>query len=151
VKTSKTANRRGITLVETLAAALIVSIAVGGAVSLYTSMLTLTKNTRDATTGAQLARHTTENIRMDGFTNAVDGTSTLYYGSAGTLSSASTTRSGTSYYSVTTTISTDKTQTSTTGTRIAPLALRTVTITVRRLTDNSVLETWGSYLARGGV
>lgn len=141
----------GITLLEVLASALVVSIALTGAVSLFSSMLTLTRNTRDGSTAAELARHTEEKLRMDGFLNVTEGSTTVYYNSSGTIASASSTRAGTSYYSVTTTVSTDKTQSSTGGSRIAPLALRTATVTVRRLSDNQVLESWGTYFARGGV
>jgi Tfp pilus assembly protein PilW len=140
-----------VTVVEVLAAALIVSVAVAGAVSLYVAMLTMTRTNRDGTTASELARYATEQARFKGFTNLADGSSVRYYNSSGAISSEASSSGSSSYFSVTTAVSTDKTQSSTTGSRISPLALRTVTVTVRRLSDSRTLETWGTYLARGGV
>lgn len=138
-------------MVEVLAASLIVSVAVTGSVSLFFEMLNMTRGNRDGTAAAELARYASEQAHFKGFQMLVDGTTVRYYNSSGTISSEATSQASSSYFSVTTVVSSDKTQTSSSGNRISPLALRTVTVTVRRLSDNRTMEKWGTYFARGGV
>ncbi|RYG32222.1 type II secretion system protein [bacterium] len=134
--------RRGITLIETMAAALIVTISMTGTVAVFFAVSTMTNRTSQSSVAVSIARRRIEEVRKLGFRTAdlPDGTTTLYYDMNG--NGGVTTKTSAHAFSATTVVSTD-------GTGNA--ALRTVIVTIRRLSDNAVIETTGTYLAWGGV
>lgn len=140
---------RAIALVEVLAAVLITSVTVLGAVGLYAGISHMTQNTNDDSTAESLCRRGVEEAKSPGFANLVDGTTVKYYDENG--GGGSTTKSSTSRFSVTTTVSSDLIEKNGSSVCASADALRTLTVVVRRLTDNSVLEQTATYLARGGV
>lgn len=154
--------RQAAGLVEVLVAGIILSVCVAAIVSVFYFGFQVTQHSDDKSVGYNIARLELERIRVEGFDNAVivrdgvgvitsrglDGTETLYYDSTG----AKLATSSGAFYSVTVVITSDKLDTvSGGGQRPADDALRTVIVTVRRISDSSVVHKDGTSIARSGV
>jgi Tfp pilus assembly protein PilV len=135
--------------VEVLVASLITAVAMLGAVNVFASASRMTQNTAELSIGVSLARRVIEEAKGPGFPYLNDGTTITYYDRNG--EGASTTKGSVHRFTVTRVVSSDKLQTSTTVTRPAGNALRTLTVTVRRIPDNAVMAQTGTYLCRGGI
>jgi len=131
---------------ETLVASLIAAIAILGAMMTFFRIMTLADVSNENSIAYSLARQGIELVKDDGFWYASNGTTVMYYDVKG-LNGSSTANSATDRFSVTTVISTDTMN----GSAPADTALRTVVVTVKRRPDDTVLETTGTYLVRGGI
>ena len=143
--------KRGITLVEILASSLILAVSLTAAIKLFAFSMTLVEKTGDEGIAYNIARRALENTRQKGFKyqNLPDGSTTLYYDSLGN-NQASASFTGAKFKLVQS-VSSDKMATLPTGTVPADNALRAVVIQVYRLPENELLQTTGTYLARGGI
>ncbi|RYG45943.1 type II secretion system protein [bacterium] len=137
--------RRGITLIETLISSLIVTISMTGTMAMFFAVSNMSNRTSQATVAAAIARRRIEEVRYMGFQNQPEGTSVQYFDMTG--SGGAGVRSLGEFFSATTVVS----STALSGTTPTKTALRTVTVTVRRVSDNAVLESTGTYLAWGGI
>jgi len=147
---TKTSRRRGITLIDTLVATMIVTVAMVGSVGIFMASSNMTNNVVVNTVGASLARRGIEEARSQGFVwcttdnGAVpcDGTTTAYYDNHGQVLANST---GSAY-----TVTTSVTSSSLTSGVPDSTSLRTVIVTVKNAAG-STLYTTGSYLTWGGI
>jgi Tfp pilus assembly protein PilV len=136
--------RRGVTLVETLIASLIVTITLFGAVALFGAAYTQNNLTAEDSIAAAIAKREIEEAKNLGFLNLPEGETTSYFDAYG--EGGGTTKLATSVYAATL----DVDSTALSGSAPTTAALRVVTVTVKRASDNAVLETTGTYLAWGG-
>jgi type II secretory pathway pseudopilin PulG len=131
-------------MIETLVATAIITVAMLGSVGVFMGTATLTARTTEAATAATLARRGIEEAKNLGFANLVEGSTVRYYdvnGGGGAFTTATTDR-----FKVTTTV----TSSSITNGVVDQMALRTAIVTVRRKSDNTLLETTGTYFSWGG-
>ena len=149
-KATRRRRRRGIAFVEVLVASAILAVSLAGVASMWYFSYNMSTTTDTRGAAYAIGRHVLEEIKETGFRYASEGTTTLYYDSNG--GSASTTSSRSSAYQVTVVITSDKFSTSTSGGTVpADDALRTVVLTVTRLSDNTTVYQTGTYLVRSGV
>ncbi|WP_227625120.1 type IV pilus modification PilV family protein [Fimbriimonas ginsengisoli] len=141
---SRSQRSRGITMIETLIATVIVTVAMLGAVGIFMSVATLSANTAQASTAETIARRAIEEAKNLGFANLPEGSTTRYFDINGAGGATST--SPTDRFKVVTTVSSDVIS----GGVVDKTALRTVIVTVISTTDNKTLETTGTYFAWGG-
>jgi uncharacterized protein (TIGR02598 family) len=154
--------RRGASIIEVLIAISIMGVCIAALTSLFLFSFNLTRNSDERSTGYNIARRELERIRSEGFKNTIivrdsdgnitsqgrDGTEVIYYSNQGTRLSSS---SGATY-SATVVVTSDKLDTlSGGGTRPAADALRTVIVTVRKISNSSVVFTDGTFIVRSGV
>jgi Tfp pilus assembly protein PilV len=152
----------GVHLVEVLVASAIMSVSLAAIVSMFVFGYRITQHSDDTSIAYNVCRQELERVRLEGFKNTVlvrdvngvvisrglDGTETFYYSLNGTKLENSTGAA----YSVIITIISDKFDTITGGVlRPADDSLRTVTVVVTRLSDNTVVHREGTYLSRSGV
>lgn len=136
-------SERGLAMMDTLAASLIITVAMVGSVGVFFNVLNLTQRTVEASTASNLARRTIEDAKVLGFDDLADGSTTRYYNTNGGVLSNSTGAS----FKVTQTVTTDTYDSDGTP---ADSALRTLLVTVQRQSDSTTLETTATYLAKGG-
>lgn len=129
-------------MIETLVATTIITTSLFGAMSVFLGVSNLTRVTAQSSVAASLARRGIEEAKNKGFANLTDGTTTQYFDKDGATVGASVNTG----YAATTVISTDIVTSGVPD----KTALRTVVVTVKRSSDNTVLETAGTYLAWGG-
>jgi Tfp pilus assembly protein PilV len=156
------ANRkRAFGIVEVLVAGVLLTVSLAAIASMFTFGFRVTKRTDDQSVAYNISRKELERIRSEGFSNAVivrdvngvvtskgrDGSETIYYNANGTKLANSTGAA----YSVAISIVSDSFDTVGGIQRPAGDALRTVTLTVRSLADNTVVLTDGTFLARSGL
>lgn len=137
--------QRGLTYIETLVATAIVTVTMLGTVGILVNVGTLTSRTSERSTAMSLARRGIEEAKDLGFANLAEGTITRYYDVNGSGGLTTATPS-TDQFKVATAVSSDALS----GGVPTQTALRTVTVTVSRASDNTVLEKTGTYLAWGG-
>lgn len=140
---------RGSGLVELLVASLLLCIGLMGLVNTWAFSFRVTQNTDDRGVAYVLARQAMERVKMSGFTNTAEGTSTAYY-----TAGQATTTVGSAYFTVTTSVVSDQVQSGTAGVAGAtpgPEALRTVTVTVQLSASGQKLFTTSTYLVRAGI
>lgn len=82
---SRSNRRRGATIIENLIAAVIMGIALVGVVSMYGFVTTTTRNNDRIAMAYNLGRSATEEIRLQGFAHAPEGSSKAYYDVDGNL------------------------------------------------------------------
>lgn len=131
-------------MVETLVATAIVTVAMMGSVGIFFSVSNLSDKTAEGSVVSSLVRRTIEEAKNKGFANLPEGTTTKYddmYGAGD-----HTTKTAADRYMVTMSVTSDVI----TAGVPDKTALRTVIVTVKRVSDNSTLETTGTYLAWGG-
>jgi prepilin-type N-terminal cleavage/methylation domain-containing protein len=136
---------KGFTLIEVLAASVIVGTCLAAVVSMWAVAFTLSTNADHKSVGYNLGRRALEEAKQTGFQDTAEGTTTNYYDATG--GSRSATRTSAHSYSVAVTVSTD----SISGGVPAPAALRTVSITVRFLRPDTTVYQCSTYLARAGI
>jgi len=136
--------QRGLTYLETLVAATIVTVTMMGTVGIFFGVGNITNRTSEQSTAISLARRGIEEAKGLGFINLAEGTITRYYDVNG--NGGATTTGSTDRFKVSTAVTSDALS----GGVPTQTALRTVIVTVYRSGDNSVLETTGTYLAWGG-
>lgn len=142
---------RGSGLVELLVASLLLCIGLMGLVNTWAFSFRVTQNTDDRGVAYILARQAMERVKMSGFANTAEGTTTAYY----TASQATTTSgSSTAYFSVVTSVVSDQMQSGTSGIAggvPSQQALRTVTVTVNRVPSGQKVFSTSTYLVRAGI
>lgn len=143
---------RGLSLLEVLVAMLVVGVTAASLVSMWYFGYNVASDADDVTMAYNLARENLESIKETGFYNTAEAPASspviYYYDPTGASQAAG---SSSRRYEVTITVVSDKTQSGSSPVQPAADALRTVTITVTRITDSSTLCTLTSYLARNGV
>ena len=136
-------SRRGLAMMDVLAATLIITVTMIGTLGIFFRILNLTSRTVEASTASNLARRTVEDAKVQGFDDLPDGTTTKYYN----LSGASLSSSTGSTFKVVMVVATDVYDPDGTP---SDKALRSILVTVSRQSDSTALETTGTYLAKGG-
>lgn len=126
-------------------ASLVLVIGLVGIGNLFFTVYNLTGESANASVAYNMARDQIENVHAQGFYNATEGTTTVYYDNKGANPSST---KGSNRYSVVIVITSDKF--TSTG---APAedALRAVRVTVTDLSKNTVLYSTGTSLVRGGL
>src|SRR5688572_27251498 len=119
-------SRRGMTLIESLVASIIIAVCIMGVVSLWGFTMNMTSNTDERAVGYNLVRRALEKAKSQGFVSAPEGTAVLYYDAAG--GGESGTR-GSLKFSVTTVVTSSLFETQNGVTRPADNAIRTVVAT----------------------
>ncbi len=143
--------RGGITLVDLLVAALIMSIGIMALVNTWLFSFRVTTNTDDAAVAYSIGRYAMERVKMSGFVSAAEGSSTQYF--SGTQASVSS-NSSNRRFDVATSIVSDQVSSGTAGQAgavPAEGALRTVTVTVRIYPSDRLLYQTNTYLVRAGI
>lgn len=138
--------RRGFSLIEAMVAGALLATSVVGLVSFVYVNFQMTNNSTNMTTASAAARSEIERIRLAGFANAAEGSSTDYYDSTGSYP-GSATQTASSVYAVQTTVTSDLLN----GTSPATGALRTVCVSVSLVSSGSVVYQTYTALASGGV
>jgi len=144
-------NQRGFTFVELLVAAMLMSISLMALVNIWAFSYRMTADNDDRGIAYNIGRITIETVKVAGFTNAVEGSTTTYYDA---YEAVRATAASPARFRVVTSIVSSAVKSGTIGAAgavPADTAYRTVTITVTRLTDSKTLYTTGSYLVRAGI
>jgi Tfp pilus assembly protein PilV len=138
--------RRGVTMVEVLVAGVVLITSVVALVQFMYVNYSLTGKAEDISAAYSMARSAVENVHQQGFSNAAEGTTTVYYDGSATYP-PSTSQVATSVYSCQTSIVSD----SFNGANPATTALRTVTVTVTRISSGLILYQTTTALANQGI
>jgi len=140
-------NRRqsGITMVEVLVAGIVLVTSVVALIQFMYVNFALTAKANYISTGYTMARTAVEYVREQGFTNAAEGTTTVYYDANATYP-PSTSQVSSSVYSCSTLIASDQLN----GSTPAPTALRKVTVTVTLLSSGLIVYQTTTALADYG-
>jgi Tfp pilus assembly protein PilV len=154
--------RKGATLIEVLIAALILSLSLLAALSLFGFGMTMTEKTGDESVAYNLARKSLEDARTKGAGYSVpslglrtyflpEGATVTYYDANG--GSESTTQNANHRFSLTRTTTSDRLATNPSSGQTFPAddAIREVSIVVRKLPGNQVLVETGTVIVRSGV
>lgn len=142
--------QRGAALIELMVASLLLTIGIMALVNMWVFSMRLTIQTDDKAIAYNLGRQAMERVKMAGFTNAAEGTSTTYYNGNQVQQAGA----GTARFSVTTSVVSDSVKSGTAGQAgavPADAALRTVTITVRLVNGGTTQYTTSTYLVRAGI
>ncbi len=143
--------QRGVTYVDLLVAALLMSIGMMALVGTWVFSFTVTANTDDIAIAYSLGRYTVEQVKMSGFTGQPEGTATAYFdGNQNAVSSTSSAKR----YTVTTSVVSSQVSSGTAGQSGAVWtnsALRTVTVTVTLASSGRALFQTTTYLVRAGI
>jgi Tfp pilus assembly protein PilV len=126
--------KRGIALVDMLVASMLLCIGIMGLVGVYSFSFNMTVTTDDMGIGYNLGRQSMENTTRQGFTGAVDGTTTTYYNGSEVVQA----NQNTARYQVVNTVATVN-------------GLRTVTVVVSSVPANTVLYQTNTYLVQAGI
>lgn len=144
--------QRGNSLVEALAASLIVGTCVAALVSVLFFSQGATNHAIDAGVAYNLARQTIEGIKETGFSNTPEAPasspSIAYYDGQMNKQNASTT---TTRYIITTTVVSDQTVSGSNPVQPTTTALRTVTVKVKVVQTGEEVCRMDTYLANEGV
>ena len=135
----------GLTMVEVLVAGLVLVTSVVALIQFMYVNFGLTGRAQDLTAGYSMARTAIELVREQGFTNAAEGTTTVYYDGNATYP-PSTSQTTSSVFSCSAAITSDAFS----GANPAPTALRTVTVSVTRLSTNAPVYSTTTALANYG-
>lgn len=144
--------QRGVTFVEVLVAACILTTSLAAIISLWSFSYNMTMSTNDQVIGYNLARQTLEWIQATGFYNTVEAPASApivhYFDSSSTNRDSQTSQAR---YKVTTTVISDHTVAGSNPVQPATNALRAVTVTVTLVATGQQLYQTATYLARGGI
>jgi Tfp pilus assembly protein PilV len=160
-KRGRFSKKRGLGIVEVLVAGVIMAMSLAAIASMFSFGFRVTRRSDDKSVAYNISRKELERIRSEGFKNTIivrnsegvitsqgrDGSETVYYNTSGTKLSNS---SGATY-SVSITVTSDRSDTVGGVSRPADDALRTVLISVTSLADNTVVFSDGTYLTRSGL
>jgi Tfp pilus assembly protein PilV len=141
---------RGVSLVELLIAGLLLSISMMAMVQMWAFAYRVTANTDDKGIAYNLGRQAMETVKMSGFDNAAEGSSTAYYNGQQVAQG----NSATARYSVTTSVVSSAVNSGTAGQSGAvpsSFAIRTVSVTVSLVSGGTVLYQTSTYLVRAGI
>ena len=138
--------RRGLSMIEVLVAGTILATSVVGLVSFGYVNFQMTSKSTNMTAASAVARSEMEQVRLEGFSNAAEGSSTDYYDGNCTYP-ASTTQTSSSVYSVQTSVTTDLMN----GSSPAAGALRTVCVSVSLVSSGQVVYQTYTALAYEGL
>ena len=144
-------SERGVTYIELLVASLLMAIGLMGLVNTWFYSYQMTTNTDDSGIAYNLGRFSLERVKMNGFKNAAEGTSNLYYSGNEVAVAAG---SATCRYTATTSVTSSSVKSGTIGVAgavPADAALRTVVITVKMYSTNAVIYQTTTYLSRAGI
>ena len=145
--------------IEVLVSSLILALSLLAALSLYGFSMTLVEKTGDEGYAYNIARRWLEDARQKGFpyTKLPEGTTTRYYtakgmDSGGTDPNGSSSSFADAKFRMDRVVISDKFTTVSGGaTHPADTSLRTVTVTVTRISTGQVVEQTGTTLVRSGV
>jgi uncharacterized protein (TIGR02598 family) len=143
---TRTNRKSGFPLVETLVAGAILATSVVGLVSFGYVNFQMTSHSTNMTAASAAARSEIEQVRLEGFTNASEGSSTDYYDTNGSYP-ASASQTSASVYSAQTTVTSDLLN----GSVPAPGALRQVKVIVSLVSTGQEVYRTYTYLASGGI
>ncbi|HSV72675.1 MAG TPA: prepilin-type N-terminal cleavage/methylation domain-containing protein [Chthonomonadales bacterium] len=135
--------RAGFTLVEVLVAGLILSIGILAISRLWIVSHELTIGTDDTGIAYNLGRMAMEHTKLAGFHSAPEGSATAHFDA-----NQNPTTQAQARFAVTTTIATSP---PVSGSGPDPSAIRTVTVSVRRIATNQVLYRTDTFLVRAGI
>lgn len=142
--------RRGVTIVEVLVALVILAVSLASMATMWYVSYHMSAGTDTQGIAYAVGRHALEEVKQTGFRYAPEGTTTLYYDISG--ANESTVGTSACVYRVTTTITSDRFDTSSTGIQVpADDALRTVVVTVTYLPTNQTAYQTGTLLVRSGI
>ena len=150
IRIKKRRTRRGITFVELLVSALLMSIGVMGLVGTWAFSYRVTENTDNVGMAYNVGRMVLEQIKLQGFATA-EGTQTFHYNGNGVAVSAT---SPTRRFTVTSVVTSDMVTSGTAGQSGAvpsPYALRTVQINVVMPSTGATVWTTQTRLVRAGI
>lgn len=150
IRIKRRRTRRGITFVELLVSALLMSIGVMGLVGTWAFSYRVTENTDNVGMAYNVGRMVLEQIKLQGF-SAPEGTQTYHYTGNGV---ATTSTSPTRRFTVTSVITSDMVTAGTAGQSGAtpsPYALRTVQINVVLPSTGATVWTTQTRLVRAGI
>lgn len=133
-------------MVEVLVAGVVLITSVVALVQFMYVNYQLTGLAQDISSAYSMARSAVEAVREQGFANAAEGTTTVYYDSLATYP-PSTSQVSSSIFSCSTVIVSD----SFNGASPATTALRTVTVTVTRISSGLIVYQTTTALANSGV
>jgi Tfp pilus assembly protein PilV len=139
------ASHKGITMMEVLVAGVVLITCVVALVQFMYVNFALTGQAEDISSAYSMARTAIETVRQQGFSNAPEGSSTVYYDGSATFP-PSTSQVSSSVFSCNTNIVSDIFS----GSNPAPTALRTVTVTVTRLSNSLIVYQTTTALADYG-
>ena len=142
---------RGASLLEAISATLILTVGIMGMMKMWVFADNLTILTDKLGIAYSLGRRAIEKTKETGFISTADGTTVLYYDLD--MGQESATQQSYHRYSVTTVITSNRLDTdpSTGAVTISNWALRSVAVTVTRLSTNTVIFQTGTHLIRGGL
>lgn len=135
-------------MIEALVAAVIISVALMGLMSLWSFSTALTVKVDRDSIGYNLARRGLEKARAAGFALMPEGNSVYYYDANGENEA---TVNANHRYSVTINVTSDRMASQQGVPQVSSDALRAVVVTVVDLSNSAVVETAGTALVRGGV
>ena len=130
-------------------ATLIVAVCLMAIVSVFGFAYQVTQNTDDQHAAYNFARDSIEQVRLQGFYNANEGTTTTYYNAD--HSGPNPTQGANARFKVVTKVLSDRFTTTSSGTFPAYDAIRTVTVTVTNLATNNQLCKMGTTLVNAGI
>jgi hypothetical protein len=125
------------------------SAAAMGVISVFAFAMGMTLTTKDTSEGYNVARATIEQIKVQGFTNATEGTTTVYYNAD--LSGPNGSSGANTKYKVVTVITSDKFAVQNGVSSVAQDALRAVAITVINTVTGATIYQTGTTLCRAGI
>ncbi len=143
--------RRGVTFVELMVASLLVAIGLGGLVHMWAFSFQVTVNNEDIGMAYNLGNQRMEAVKIAGFANAPEGTTSTYYDGNEMPVAAGATAA---LYRLDVNIVSSAVTSGTAGMSgavPADTALRTVTITGTVIPSGKTLYRTYTYLAKGGV
>ena len=144
-------SQRGMTYIEVLVAALVMGISLAGMVSMWYFSFNLTVANDSEGIAYNIGRQAMEQTRIQGFVFAPEGvTTTFYNNSEAVVTSTDPSRSLLLNVSVVSSAVSSGTA-GYSGAVPADAALRTVTITVTRLSDTRLMYTTSTYLVKYGI
>ena len=144
--------RPGFTLIEALVTSLIVTISVASVVSMWYFAYNMDRLTDDQGVAYNLGRSAIEQVHETGFYDTAEAPAAspvVYYYDHNEVNQTLTPSKA--QFKVTVSVVSDKTNGATSGQTWADDALRTVTVTVTRLSDGRQLYQTVTYLARDGI
>ena len=141
----------GLSFVEILAAAAIIGVSLTALIGLFFFGQNMVDNSDDVAVGVNLARQRIEIYRALGFRYAPEGAMNLYYDRSALNPTVS--QGSSSYFHLNGNVSSDRLEYNASLNAYYPndLALRTVTVTVTRVSDGRIMAKLVTYLARSGI
>jgi len=141
--------KSGVSLMESLMATLIIAVCLMAIINVFGFAYQMTVSTNDEHAAYNIARDSIEQIRLQGFYNANEGTTTAYYRRDNSFQPGG--QDSNSRYKVVTTVKTDIFTTTSSGTYPATDSIRTVVVTVTNLSTGKQVCSMGTNLVSAGI